>query len=118
MPTRSSLRPCRADRKEGGVGELAYPLVSDLKRDISAKFGVLSGDGVALRGLFIVDREGVVQHSTVNNLAFGRNVDEALRVLQALQYVQANPDEVCPAGWKPGDRTMNPAKSKEYFAAI
>jgi hypothetical protein len=65
-------------------------------------------------------QEGVIQHSTINNLAFGRNVDEALRVLQALQYVQENPDEVCPAGWKPGDKTMkpDPEGSKEYFAAI
>ena len=68
----------------------------------------------------LLPQEGVIQHSTINNLAFGRNVDEALRVLQALQYVQENPDEVCPAGWKPGDKTMkpDPEGSKEYFAAI
>ena len=64
---------------------------------------MLAPDGVALRGLFIIDREGVVQHSTINNLSFGRSVDETLRVLQALQYVQSHPDEVCPAGWKPGE---------------
>lgn len=69
---------------------------------------MLAPDGVALRGLFIIDKEGVVQHATINNLAFGRNVDETLRVLQALQYVQAHPDEVCPAGWKPGSATMKP----------
>lgn len=69
----------------------------------SEAYGVLSADGIALRGLFIIDREGVVQHSTINNLAFGRNVDEVLRTLQALQYVQEHPDEVCPAGWKPGE---------------
>ncbi|KFM22940.1 2-Cys peroxiredoxin BAS1, chloroplastic [Auxenochlorella protothecoides] len=114
----SHLAWIQTERKEGGVGDLKYPLVSDLKREISTKFGVLSADGVALRGLFIIDREGIIQHSTINNLAFGRNVDEALRVLQALQYVQDNPDEVCPAGWKPGEKTMNPTKSKEYFAAI
>jgi hypothetical protein len=64
--------------------------------------------------------QGVVQHSTINNLAFGRSVDETLRVLQAIQYVQENPDEVCPAGWKPGDVTMKPTPkdSKEYFAAL
>jgi peroxiredoxin 2/4 len=95
-------------------------LVADLKKEVSESYGVLSPDGIALRGLFIIDREGVVQHSTINNLAFGRSVDETLRVLQALQYVQANPDEVCPAGWKPGDATMkpDPAGSKEYFAKI
>jgi len=94
--------------------------VSDLKREISEAYGVLSEEGVALRGLFIIDKEGVIQHSTINNLAFGRNVDETLRVLQALQYVQDNPDEVCPAGWKPGDKTMkpDPEGSKEYFSAI
>ena len=109
-----------ADRKQGGVGDLKYPLVADLKREISEAYGVLAPDGVALRGLFIIDREGIVQHSTINNLAFGRNVDETLRVLQALQYVQAHPDEVCPAGWRPGEATMkpDPTGSKEYFAKI
>lgn len=114
----SHLAWIQTDRREGGVGDLAYPLVSDLKREISTAYGVLSPDGVALRGLFLIDPEGVVQHATVNNLAFGRNMDEALRVLQALQYVQQNPDEVCPAGWKPGEKTMKPADSKEYFASI
>jgi peroxiredoxin (alkyl hydroperoxide reductase subunit C) len=110
----------QTDRKEGGLGDLNYPLVADLKKEISEKFGVLTDEGIALRGLFIIDREGVVQHSTINNLAFGRSVDETLRVLQAVQHVQMNPDEVCPAGWKPGDKTMkpDPKGSKEYFAAI
>uniref|UniRef100_A0A0D3FVQ4 thioredoxin-dependent peroxiredoxin n=1 Tax=Oryza barthii TaxID=65489 RepID=A0A0D3FVQ4_9ORYZ len=76
--------------------------------------------GIALRGLFIIDKEGVIQHSTINNLAIGRSVDETLRTLQALQYVQENPDEVCPAGWKPGEKSMkpDPKDSKEYFASI
>eukprot|EP00775_Hariotina_reticulata_P001362 gene1362-1703_t len=110
----------QTDRKEGGLGDLAYPLVADLKKEISEAYGVLTGDGIALRGLFIIDKEGVVQHATINNLAFGRSVDETLRTLQAIQYVQSNPDEVCPAGWKPGDKTMkpDPKGSKEYFAAI
>jgi len=116
----SHLAWVQTDRKSGGLGDLAYPLVADLKKEISDSFQVLTEEGIALRGLFIIDREGVIQHSTINNLAFGRNVDEALRVLQALQYVQENPDEVCPAGWKPGDKTMkpDPEGSKEYFAAI
>ena len=116
----SHLAWVQTPRNEGGLGDLAYPLVSDLKREISESYGVLSDEGVALRGLFIIDKEGVIQHSTINNLAFGRNVDETLRVLQALQYVQDNPDEVCPAGWKPGDKTMkpDPEGSKEYFSAI
>lgn len=116
----SHLAWIQTPRKEGGVGDLNYPLVADLKKEISEAFGVLSADGIALRGLFILDRVGVVQHSTINNLSFGRSVDETLRVLQAIQYTQENPDEVCPAGWKPGDKTMkpDPAGSKEYFAAI
>jgi peroxiredoxin (alkyl hydroperoxide reductase subunit C) len=75
---------------------------------------------VALRGLFIIDKEGIIQHATINNLAFGRSVDETLRTLQAIQYVQSHPDEVCPANWQPGQKTMHPdpVKSKEFFAAI
>uniref|UniRef100_M4FC51 thioredoxin-dependent peroxiredoxin n=1 Tax=Brassica campestris TaxID=3711 RepID=M4FC51_BRACM len=76
--------------------------------------------GIALRGLFIIDKEGVIQHSTINNLGIGRSVDETMRTLQALQYIQENPDEVCPAGWKPGEKSMkpDPKLSKEYFSAI
>ena len=110
----------QTDRKSGGLGDLAYPLVADLKKTICEDYGVLTDDGIALRGLFIIDKEGVVQHATINNLGFGRSVDETLRVLQAIQYIQTHPDEVCPAGWKPGDKTMNPdpVKSKEFFAAV
>jgi len=116
----SHLAWIQTERKEGGVGDLNYPLVSDLKREISQKYGVLSEDGVALRGLFIIDPKGVIQHSTINNLAFGRNIEETLRVLQALQYVQENPDEVCPAGWQPGGSTMkpDPVGKKDYFASL
>jgi peroxiredoxin (alkyl hydroperoxide reductase subunit C) len=117
----SHLAWIQTDRKAGGVGELRYPLVSDLKKEISAAYNVLDPEaGVALRGLFIIDKEGIIQHSTINNLAFGRSVDETLRTLQAIQYVQSHPDEVCPANWQPGQKTMHPdpVKSKEFFAAI
>ncbi|NJN85993.1 MAG: peroxiredoxin [Leptolyngbyaceae cyanobacterium SL_7_1] len=116
----SHLAWIQTDRKSGGVGDLNYPLVSDIKKEISSVYTVLTDDGVALRGLFIIDKDGVVQHATINNLAFGRSVDETLRTLQAIQYVQSHPDEVCPAGWQPGDKTMSPdpVKSKEYFAAV
>lgn len=116
----SHLAWTQTDRKAGGVGDLKYPLVSDLKKEISAAYNVLTEEGVALRGLFIIDKEGVIQHATINNLAFGRSVDETLRTLQAIQYVQSHPDEVCPAGWQPGDRTMHadPVKSKVYFEAV
>ena len=117
----SHLAWIQTDRKSGGVGDLHYPLVSDIKKEISTAYNVLEPDaGVALRGLFIVDKEGVIQYATVNNLAFGRSVDETLRILQAIQHVQAHPDEVCPAGWTPGAQTMNPdpVKSKDYFASV
>lgn len=117
----SHLAWIQTDRKLGGVGDLNYPLVSDIKKDISMAYNVLDPDaGVALRGLFIIDKEGVIQHSTINNLSFGRNVDETLRVLQAIQYVQTHPDEVCPAGWQPGEKTMvpDPEKAKEFFASV
>jgi len=116
----SHLAWIQTDRKSGGVGDLNYPLVSDIKKEISTAYNVLTEEGIALRGLFLIDKDGVIQHATINNLAFGRSVDETLRTLQAIQYVQTHPDEVCPAGWKPGDATMNPdpVKSKEFFAAV
>ncbi|HAC65090.1 MAG TPA: peroxiredoxin [Cyanothece sp. UBA12306] len=117
----SHLAWIQTDRKEGGVGDVAYPLISDIKREISTAYNVLDPDaGVALRGLFIIDKEGYIQHSTINNLSFGRSVDETLRTLKAIQYVQSHPDEVCPAGWEEGDKTMipDPVKAKVYFSAI
>ncbi|CAI7914811.1 unnamed protein product [Closterium sp. NIES-54] len=116
----SHLAWIQTDRKSGGLGDLNYPLVADLTKSISKKYNVLMEDGIALRGLFIIDPKGVIQHATINNLAIGRSVDETLRTLQAVQYVQSNPDEVCPAGWQPGEKTMkpDPKGSKEYFAAI
>ncbi|GFH18004.1 thioredoxin peroxidase [Haematococcus lacustris] len=102
----SHLAWIQTDRKEGGLGDLAYPLVADLKKEISQAYGVLSPEGIALRGLYIIDKEG---HSTINNLAFGRSVEETKRVLQAIQYVQNNPDETM----KP-----DPKKSKDYFSKI
>ena len=116
----SHLAWLQTERQSGGLGNLNYPLVSDLKKEISSAYNVLNDEGTALRGLFIIDKEGILQHSTINNEAFGRSVDETLRTLQAIQYVQNNPDEVCPANWKPGEKTMtkDPVKSKDFFAAI
>jgi peroxiredoxin 2/4 len=110
----------QTDRESGGLGDLNYPLISDLKKEISQAYNVLADDGVALRGLFIIDKEGVIQHTVINNLSFGRSVEETFRTLKAIQHVQANPDEVCPANWKPGDRTISPdpKKFKEYFRTI
>ena len=116
----SHLAWLQTERDAGGLGDLNYPLVSDLKKEISAAYNVLTDEGIALRGLFIIDKKGLIQHATINNLAFGRSVDETLRVLQAIQHVQNNPEEVCPANWKPGDKTMipDPIKSKDFFSAI
>jgi peroxiredoxin (alkyl hydroperoxide reductase subunit C) len=117
----SHLAWVQTDRKQGGLGDINYPLVADLKKEIARAYNVLDEEeGVALRGLFISNPEGVVQHATVNNLPVGRNVEETLRVLQAFQHVESNPDEVCPANWTPGDRTMNPdpVGSKDFFAAV
>nr|YP_010471101.1 thiol-specific antioxidant protein [Synarthrophyton patena]UVF62930.1 thiol-specific antioxidant protein [Synarthrophyton patena] len=107
-------------RDDGGLGDLNYPLISDLTKSISKSYNVLTAEGKALRGLFIIDAQGILQHSVVNNLDFGRSVNETLRTLKAIQYVQSHPDEVCPANWKPGDATMiaDPVKSKEYFRSI
>jgi peroxiredoxin (alkyl hydroperoxide reductase subunit C) len=116
----SHLAWMQTDRKSGGVGDLNYPLVSDIKKEISAAYNVLDpSSGVALRGLFIIDKDGILQHATINNMAFGRSIDETLRILQAIQHVQSHPDEVCPIDWQPGDKTMNPdpVKSKIYFSA-
>ena len=117
----SHLAWLQTDREAGGLGDIAYPLVSDLNKTIARDYNVLDDQaGVAVRGLFIIDPDGVIMHATVNNLPVGRNVDETLRVLQAFQYIRSHPDEVCPADWTPGDPTMNPdpVKSKEYFAAV
>jgi peroxiredoxin (alkyl hydroperoxide reductase subunit C) len=115
----SHLAWMQTDRKSGGVGDLNYPLVSDIKKEISAAYNVLDpSSGIALRGLFIIDKDGILQHATINNMAFGRSIDETLRTLQAIQHVQSHPDEVCPIDWQPGDKTMNPdpVKSKIYFS--
>ena len=116
----SHLAWLQTDRDAGGLGDLKYPLVSDLTKKISLSYNVLTESGKALRGLFIVDKQGILQHSLVNNLDFGRNVDETLRTLQAIQHVQKNPDEVCPANWQPGSPTIisNPKQAKEYFSSI
>ena len=116
----SHLAWLQTDRTSGGLGDIAYPLVADLNKTIARHYNVLDEEaGIAVRGLFIIDPDGVIMHATVNNLPVGRNVDETLRVLQAFQYIRSHPDEVCPANWTPGDKTMNPdpVASKAYFEA-
>lgn len=93
---------------KGGIGNIQYPLVADLTKNIAREYGVLVNDAVALRGLFLIDRDGVVRHALVNDLPLGRSVDEALRVLDALQYTEKH-GEVCPANWKKGEDAMKPS---------
>lgn len=116
----SHLAWLQTERDSGGLGDLNYSLVSDLTKDISSSYNVLTEDGKALRGLFIIDKQGIIQHSLVNNLDFGRSVDETFRILKAIQYVQSHPDEVCPANWQPGSPTIisTPKQSKNYFSSI
>ena len=92
---------------DGGIGNVQYPLVADLTKDISKDYDVITGDSIALRGSFLIDKEGVVQHQVVNNLPLGRNIDEMLRMIDALQFTEQH-GEVCPAGWAKGDKAMTP----------
>lgn len=104
-------------RKEGGLGPMKIPVISDLTKSISRDYGVLlEGAGIALRGLFIIDPKGIIRQITINDLPVGRSVDETLRLLKAFQFVEEF-GEVCPANWHPGDETMKatPKGSQEYF---
>jgi alkyl hydroperoxide reductase subunit AhpC len=104
-------------RTEGGLGEITYPLIADLTKEISRAYDVLLPGGVALRGLFLIDKNGVVRHQVVNDLPLGRSVDEAVRMVKALHFFEAH-GEVCPANWKEGARSIkaNPTDSKKFFA--
>jgi peroxiredoxin (alkyl hydroperoxide reductase subunit C) len=92
---------------KGGIGKISFPLVADLSKSIARAYGVLLDDTVALRGLFLIDKEGIVRHALINDLHLGRNVEEAFRILNALQFTEAH-EVVCPANWREGDDTMKP----------
>jgi peroxiredoxin (alkyl hydroperoxide reductase subunit C) len=104
-------------RTKGGLGDIKYPLIADLNKRIAADYDVLLEGGIALRGLFLIDKDGVVRHQVVNDLPLGRNVEEVLRMVKALQFFEAH-DEVCPANWQEGKATIkpNPKGSQEFFA--
>jgi len=104
-------------RDQGGIGNVQYPIVSDLDKKISTDYGVLLPNGVALRGLFLIDKEGALRHMLVNDLPLGRSVAEALRMLDALQYTEKH-GEVCPANWQEGAEAMKPSSEgvAEYLA--
>ncbi|WP_208597714.1 peroxiredoxin [Desulfogranum mediterraneum] len=92
---------------EGGIGQVRFPLVADLNKSISRRYGVLLEEGIALRGTFLIDKEGVIRHAVVNDLPLGRNIAEALRMVDALQFHEEH-GEVCPANWNEGDEAMTP----------
>ncbi|HJV35674.1 peroxiredoxin [Geomonas sp.] len=92
--------------ENGGIGNIRYPLVEDLNKSIARSYGILLNESVALRGLFLIDTKGVVRHSVINDLPLGRSVGEALRMLDALQFVETHGGEVCPANWQEGEESM------------
>lgn len=110
------------EMKDGGIKGVKFPLVSDLSKTISENYGVLAGEydytengemafngaPVAYRGLFLIDKEGIVRHQLINDLPLGRSVDEAIRMVDALQYFEEH-GEVCPANWKKGEEAMSPS---------
>lgn len=97
-------------RNQGGIGRIGYPLVADLDKNIARAYGVLSNEAVALRGLFLIDREGVIRHAVINDLPLGRSVQECLRMVDALQFHEQH-GEVCPANWQKGEEGMQPTAS-------
>ncbi|XP_078063373.1 peroxiredoxin-1-like [Mustelus asterias] len=113
----SHLAWTKTARKQGGIGSMDIPLVADLTQSISRDYGILKEDeGIAYRGLFIIDEKGILRQITINDLPVGRSVDETLRLVQAFQFTDKH-GEVCPAGWKPGQDTIKPdvKDSKKFF---
>jgi peroxiredoxin (alkyl hydroperoxide reductase subunit C) len=104
-------------REDGGIKGLTFPLVSDLTKGIARDYGVLlENAGLALRGLFIINKDGILKHVTINANDLGRNIDEVLRTLDAIDYTETH-GEVCPANWKKGEKAMKPTTGslKEYM---
>jgi peroxiredoxin 2/4 len=101
----------------GGIGNVQYPLVADIDKSVTDAYDLRTGPGIALRGSFLIDKSGVVQHQVVNNLPLGRNIDEMLRMIDALQFTEEH-GEVCPAGWQKGKAGMKGSTEgvAEYLA--
>ena len=95
-------------RDKGGIGQIQFPMVADVRHDITRAYGIEHSDGVALRGSFLVDHQGIVQHQVVNNLSLGRDADEMLRIIDVLKYCEEH-GEVCPAGWHAGEEAITPS---------
>jgi peroxiredoxin (alkyl hydroperoxide reductase subunit C) len=113
----SHLHYLLSKRNQGGLAHLNFPLISDLTQTITSNYHLLTDDGLSFPGVFIIDKEGIIQYYTVNNLLCGRSVNELLRILQSIQYVKKNPGQACPVDWKCGDQILysHPLKSKLYF---
>jgi peroxiredoxin 2/4 len=103
---------------QGGIGQVRYPLVADLNKQISRDYDVLFGESVALRGSFLIDKDGTVRHAVINDLPLGRNIDEMLRMIDAMLFTNEH-GEVCPAGWAKGDAGMKASTEgvAEYLAS-
>lgn len=116
----SHLAWLKTPREKGGITGVGYPLIADLNKKISEAYGVLiPEEGIAYRGLFLIDSKGVVRHQVVNDLPLGRSIDEALRMLDALIFFEKN-GEVCPANWKIGINAMKPTQQglEQYFSTM
>lgn len=121
----SHLQSLLLSRKEGGLANLNFPLISDLSHIITKDYKLLTEEGLALPGVFIIDKEGIIQYYTVNNLLCSRSVNELLRILESIQYVKKNPGQACPVNWTSSFITdfkqyhnilySHPLKSKLYF---
>ena len=101
----SHLQSLLIRRKEGGLANLNYPLISDVSKTITNDYKLLTEEGLALPGVFIIDKEGIIQYYTVNNLLCSRSINELLRILESIQYVKKNPGQACPVNWKPSQNT-------------
>lgn len=116
----SHLAWINTKRSDGGLGSIRYPLLSDINKNISRAYDVLlEKEGIALRGMFIIDPNGILRHITINDLPIGRNVDEAIRIIDAIQFVDKH-GEVCPANWQKGEKTIkpDPKGSQEFFKSV
>jgi peroxiredoxin (alkyl hydroperoxide reductase subunit C) len=121
----SHLQSLLLSRKDGGLANLNYPLISDLSQTISRDYKLLTEEGLTLPGVFIIDKEGIIQYYTVNNLLCSRNINELIRILESIQYVKKNPGQACPVNWQSSalknsqqyDPILysHPLRSKLYF---
>ena len=124
----SHLQSLLVSRKKGGLANLKYPLISDLNQTITTDYRLLTEEGLAVPGVFIIDKEGIIQYYTVNNLLCSRSINELLRIIESIQYVKKNPGQACPVNWQSSSFKnfyqykqvlySHPLKSKLYFKEL